>query len=64
MSRFVFKLQSVLEQRVNAERQRQRDFAEAQRQMVRIERELEKIKEALHGGAALRRLSHSGPASA
>ena len=55
MSRFVFKLQSVLEQRVNAERQRQRDFADAQRRTVRIERELETIKEALHGGTALRR---------
>ena len=40
MRRFVFKLEGVLEQRKSAEQQRQRDLAEAQRQILVIEKEL------------------------
>jgi flagellar export protein FliJ len=40
MAHFVFKLEGVLEQRRTVERQRQRDVAEAQRDVMRLEREL------------------------
>src|SRR5690349_10621549 len=40
MRRFVFKLESVLEYRRQAERQRQRDVAQAQRQIVQLEHDM------------------------
>jgi flagellar FliJ protein len=40
MRRFVFKLEGVLEQRRHAEQQRQRDLAEAQKQILTLEREV------------------------
>src|SRR5215208_357386 len=42
MPRFVFKLEGVLDQRRHVEQQRQRDLAEAQLQILTIEREVEK----------------------
>jgi flagellar FliJ protein len=42
MARFVFKLEGVLDQRRHVEQQRQRDLAEAQLQILAIEREVEK----------------------
>ncbi len=46
MSRFVFRLQSVLDQRQNVERQRQRDLAQAQRASLAIEAETTAAKES------------------
>jgi flagellar FliJ protein len=41
MPRFVFKLEGVLDQRRHVEQQRQRDLAEAQLQILTIERQVE-----------------------
>src|SRR5687767_4639772 len=46
MRRFVFKLEGVLEQRKSFEQQRQRDLAEAQRQILVLEQELTAATEA------------------
>jgi flagellar protein FliJ len=43
MRRFIFKLEGVLDQRKQIEQQRQRDLAEAQLQILTIEREVEKV---------------------
>lgn len=46
MKTFVFRLQSVLEQRHNVERQRQRDLAQAQRTFLAIEAEITAARES------------------
>jgi flagellar FliJ protein len=43
MRRFVFKLESVLEQRRHAERQRQRDVAQFQRQILQIDAQIKEV---------------------
>jgi flagellar FliJ protein len=45
MRRFVFKLEGVLDQRRQVEQQRQRDLAEAQMQILTIEKELNRASE-------------------
>ena len=55
MSVFVFKLESVLDQRRNVERERQRDFAQAQRRIMQLERELQKVNDLLHSRESLGR---------
>src|SRR5215212_2586385 len=45
MRRFVFKLEGVLDQRRQVEQQRQRDLAEAQVQILAIEREVNRATE-------------------
>lgn len=51
MPQFEFKLDGLLELRKTAERQRLRDVAEAQRDVVRIERELHDAAEATAAGS-------------
>jgi flagellar FliJ protein len=46
MKTFVFRLQSVLDQRQNVERQRQRDLAQAQRTFLAIEAEITAAKDS------------------
>src|SRR5215203_4831206 len=46
MRRFVFKLEGVLEQRKSAEQQRQRELAEAQRQILVLEQEVSAAADA------------------
>src|SRR2546421_1862805 len=55
MSAFVFKLESVLEQRRAVGRERQRDFANAQRRVMQLERELQKVNDLLQSGESLLR---------
>ena len=43
MRRFVFKLESVLEQRRHAERQRQRDVAQFQRQIIQLDAQINEV---------------------
>ena len=43
MARFTFKLEAVLEQRKNAERQRQRDVATAQHAMLKLQAEIDAL---------------------
>ena len=43
MPRFTFKLEGVLEQRKNAERQRQRDVAAAQQMLLKLQAELDAL---------------------
>ncbi len=43
MARFTFKLDGVLEQRKNAERQRQRDVAAAQQSLLKLQAELDAL---------------------
>jgi len=43
MRRFVFKLASVLEQRRHAERQRQRDVAQFQRQIIQLDAQINEV---------------------
>ncbi len=61
MSGFVFRLENVLEHRRTVERQRQRDLAQLQREMLRLEAEIAQVKEALSGNAMDLRSGHVDP---
>ena len=61
MAGFVFRLENVLEHRRTVERQRQRDFAELQREMLRLEQEIAQVKGALNGNAIDLRSGHVDP---
>ena len=52
MPRFTFKLEGVLEQRKHAERQRQRDVAAAQQQMLKLQAELDALAAVSRTSAA------------
>ena len=66
MARFSFKLEGVLEQRKNAERQRQRDVATAQHALLKLQAEIDALAAVSRASAAeLRssRLSAAGLAA-
>jgi flagellar FliJ protein len=52
MSKFVFRLQSVLRHREHVEQERQRDLAVAQAEMTRLRAELKALNDALQASAA------------
>jgi flagellar protein FliJ len=58
MPRFVFKLESVLRQRLRIERQRQRDLALAMEQMRQLEQELRSLNNSMQATAEQLRRGH------
>ena len=52
MARFTFKLEAVLEQRKNAERQRQRDVATAQHALLKLQAEIDALAAVSRASAA------------
>src|SRR5215218_6103290 len=58
MSKFVFRLASVLRHREHVEQERQRDLAIAQGEMTRLRAELKALNDALQGSAAEMKAGH------
>jgi flagellar FliJ protein len=52
MPKFVFPLEALLRQRLNAERERQRELALCQAEMVRLQQELKRLNDELQGSEA------------
>jgi flagellar FliJ protein len=52
MPTFVFPLEALLRQRLNAERERQRELASCQAEMVRLQQELRMLNDELRGSEA------------
>src|SRR5688500_16988622 len=61
--RFTFKLEGVLEQRKNAERQRQRGVATAQQALLRLQAELDALAAVSRASAAALRSSRLSAAA-
>jgi len=62
MPKFVFPLEALLRQRQSAERERQRELAVCQAEMVRLQQELKKLNDELQGSAADMKSNHlTGP---
>ena len=58
MPRFVFTLESVLRHRVNAERERQRELAACQAEMVRLQQELKALNDSMRASAQDMKANH------
>ena len=63
MTRFTFKLKAVLEQRKNAERQRQRDVATAQKTLLKLQAEIDALAAVSRTSAAELRSGRLSPAA-
>src|SRR4051812_22969486 len=62
MPRFVFTLEALLRQRLHAERERQRELASCQAEMVRLQQELKTLNDELQGSAQDMKANHlTGP---
>jgi flagellar FliJ protein len=62
MATFVFALEALLRQRLNAERERQRELALCQAEMVRLQQELKGLNDELQGSARDMKANHlTGP---
>jgi flagellar FliJ protein len=62
MPKFVFPLEALLRQRLHAERERQRELASCQAEMVRLQQELKGLNDELQGSARDMKANHlTGP---